>query len=208
MIASDAAIRGVMRAARRRAASAPDSPVSRADRDGRAQPDARCRRARGEDGAALIEFAFLVPVLLMIVFGAFSGASAYNNKQDIVYATREGARYGATIPQSQCSPTSNCGGKTWAQLVQSVVVARASGEVTTSDVCVALVSGSTGVVVGGTNQAAFTTKSDGTSSCYNDGNADTGARVQVSISHAGSINAVFLTISVTEASQATEHFEQ
>jgi Flp pilus assembly protein TadG len=149
-----------------------------------------------------------VPVLLMIVFGAFSGASAYNNKQDIVYAAREGARYGATIPQSQCSPTSNCGGKTWAQLVQSVVVARGSGEITTSDVCVSLVSGSTGIVVGGTSQASFTTKSDGTSSCYNDGNADTGARVQVSISHAGSINAVFLTISVTEASQATEHFEQ
>lgn len=168
----------------------------------------RCGRASGERGASLVEFVLILPLLLLIIFGAFSGAVAFSNKQDVVYAAREGARYGVTIPQSQCSPTTNCGGKTWAQLVQSTVVARAQGEVTLSEVCVSLVSGG---VSGGSPAppvgASFTTKSDGTA-CFNDGNGDTGARVQVSVSHAGSINGVFFTVPVTEASTATMHFEQ
>ena len=117
-----------------------------------------------------MEFALVVPLLLMIVFGAFSGAVAFNNKQDIVYAAREGARYGATVPQSQCTPTANCGGKTWAQLVQAVVVQRSDGEINASEVCAALVSGSPGTVA----SAPFTTKADGTS-CYNDGERRCGA---------------------------------
>ena len=170
---------------------------------GRRRPDAAIRRARGERGASLVEFALVVPLLLMIVFGAFSGAVAFNNKQDIVYAAREGARYGATVPQSQCTPTANCGGKTWAQLVQAVVVERSDGEIKASEVCAALVSGSPGTVA----SAPFTTKADGTS-CYNDANGGAGARVQVSVSHAGSLNAVFLVIPLTTSSQATAHFEQ
>jgi Flp pilus assembly protein TadG len=151
----------------------------------------------------MVEFALVVPLLLMIVFGAFSGAVAFNNKQDIVYAAREGARYGATIPQSQCTPTANCGGRNWAQSVQAVVVQRSGGEITASEVCVALVFGSPGTVA----SAPFTTKADGTT-CYNDGNGDVGPRVQVSISHAGTLNAVLMTIPLTESSQATAHFEQ
>jgi Flp pilus assembly protein TadG len=163
------------------------------------------RRASRENerGAALVEFALVLPVFAMLVFGGFSGAMAYDGKQSVVYAAREGARYGATMPQSQCTPTSNCNGKTWAQLVQAVVVARAGGTVSSSEVCVALVSGSPATVA----SAPFSTKSDG-SVCYTDGSGDTSARVQVSISHDASINALFLSIPVTETSQATARFEQ
>ncbi len=169
----------------------------------RRDPGTATGRARGERGASMVEFALVVPLLLMIVFGAFSGAVAFSNKQDIVYAAREGARYGATVPQSQCTLVANCGGKTWAQLVQAVVVQRSGGEINATEVCVALVSGSPGTVA----SSPFTTKVDGTS-CYSDGNGDSGPRVQVSISHGGSLNAVFLTIPLTESSQATAHFEQ
>jgi Flp pilus assembly protein TadG len=151
----------------------------------------------------MVEFALVLPLLFIVIFGALSGAVAFNNKQDIVYAAREGARYGSVIPQSQCSPTTNCGGKTWAQLVQANVVARAGGEITTAEVCVALVNGNLGNPVG----TAFTTKTDGTN-CYNDGNNDTGARVQVSISHPASIDAAFLHIPVPVISTtATAHFQ-
>jgi Flp pilus assembly protein TadG len=166
----------------------------------------QARRRAGRDrerGSALVEFALVLPVFAMLIFGAFSGAMAYNAKQSIVYAAREGARYGATIPQSQCTPTSNCGGKTWAQLVQAVVVSRSNGAVSTGDVCVALVTGSPVTVA----SAPFTTKSDGTA-CYSDSSGDTTARVQVSISHGTSINAVLVSIPVTESSQATARYEQ
>jgi hypothetical protein len=88
-------------------------------------------------------------------------------------------------------------------MVQSVVVQRSDGEITAAEVCVALVSGSPASVA----SAPFTTKTDGTP-CYTDSNGDAGARVQVSISHAGSLNAVFMTIALTESSRASAHFEQ
>ncbi len=145
----------------------------------------------------------------MLVMGLLTGGIVYNHKLDLVSAAREGARYGAAIPQSQCIPTSNCGSKTWAQLVQSVVAQRSDGDLTASQVCVALVSGSTGNVVGGTSQATFTTQTDGTSRCYNDGNGDTGTRVQVQVTRTNdSINVALFTIPVTLQSTATSKFEQ
>ncbi len=164
---------------------------------------------RSESGAALVEFTLIVPVFLMIVFGVFSGGLAYSHKLDVVSGVREGARYGAALPQAQCTPTSNCGGKTWAQLVQSVVVQRSGSILSSSQVCVALVSGAGGTVVGGANQSSFTTQPDGTSPCYNDGTDDIGTRIQVSGQRTGDhITAVLFSIPITESSSATARFEQ
>ena len=103
----------------------------------------------------------------------------------------------------QCTPTTKCSGKTWAQLVQTVVVQRSDGDVQTADVCVALVSGATGAPI----DATFTTKTDGTN-CYDDGNTDTAARVQVRIRRSGdSINAAFIKIPVTLTTNADAKFE-
>jgi Flp pilus assembly protein TadG len=167
------------------------------------------RAPREERGAALVEFVLIVPLLLTLVMGLLSGGIVYNHKLDLVSAAREGARYGAAIPQDQCTPNSKCQNQTWAQLVQSVVVQRSDGDVNTSQVCVALVSGPTGTVVGGTSQPSFTTKTDGTSRCYNDGNGDKGIRVQVRVTRTGdSINVALFSIPVTLTSSATAKFEQ
>ncbi|HEY3673694.1 MAG TPA: TadE/TadG family type IV pilus assembly protein [Acidimicrobiia bacterium] len=151
----------------------------------------------------LVELALVIPFFLMLLLGLVSTGIVYNHKLDLVHAAREGARYGATVPVLQCTPNTKCSGKTWAQLVQSVVVQRSDGDVGASQVCVALVSGSTGAPV----DATFTTKSDG-SNCYDDGNADTGARVQVRIQRSGdSINAAFIKIPVTLTTNANAKFE-
>jgi Flp pilus assembly protein TadG len=164
---------------------------------------------RGESGAALVEFALLLPVFAMLVFGLFSAGQAYNNKLAVVNAVREGARYGAALPQSQCTPTSACNGETWAQSVQAVVVERSGNTLSASQVCVALVAGSPATVVGGSSQSSFTTSADGSSACVNDGSTDTGTRVQVSAKRTGDqITAVLINIPVTEASSATARFEQ
>jgi Flp pilus assembly protein TadG len=157
-----------------------------------------------ERGAALVEFVVLVPLFVILIMGMVTAGIVYNHKLDLVHAAREGARYGVTIPQNTCSLTPNpCGTKTWAQLVQSVVVQRSDGDVTTGQVCVALVSGSTGAPIG----SAFTTNGDG-SHCYDDGNADTGIRVQVQIVRSGdAINAAFFRVPVTLTSHATAKFE-
>lgn len=163
----------------------------------------RTGRVEGnERGAALVEFALLLPVLAMLIFGALSAGIAYNHKMDLTHAAREGARYGATVPQAQCTPTSNCGGLTWAQLVQSVVAERSFGAVTTSQVCVALVSGTSSPL-----GPSYTTNGDG-SACYDDGNGDTGNRVQVYVRKTDDkINAVLFKANLTLTSKATAKYE-
>jgi Flp pilus assembly protein TadG len=152
-----------------------------------------------------VEFALVLPLLLMIVLGGISGGSVLSRKETLTHAAREGARYGAIVAKTQCQPTSQCGGSTWAQLVQSAVVARSQGLVSSGQVCVALVTGS-GTVVDGNPD--FTTRSDGTS-CYDDGGADGFPRVQVAITRTGDkVNTVFFQIPVTLSAQATARFEQ
>ncbi len=54
----------------------------------------RCRFLRQSDGAALVEFAILCSVFLLIVLGILEFGLLWYTKQVITNATREGARYG------------------------------------------------------------------------------------------------------------------
>ena len=54
-------------------------------------------RARREDGAALIETAFTLPILLLVSVGIFEFGRAYQTWQVITNASREGARV-AVLP--------------------------------------------------------------------------------------------------------------
>ena len=145
-----------------------------------------------------------MPLFLILLMGMVSAGTVYNHKLDLVNAAREGARYGATVPQAQCTPSTLCGNKTWAQLVQSLVVQRSDGYVTAGQVCVALVRNNPGTPV----DATFSTKSDGTS-CYDDGSADPGYRVQVRIVRTNdAIDAALFKVPVTLTSSATAKLEQ
>jgi Flp pilus assembly protein TadG len=177
----------------------------RPDRNARHGRPARRRTRRDEHGGALVEFALVLPLLLTIVLGAISGGSLLSRKQTLTHAAREGARYGAVVASTECQPTSRCGGLTWAQLVQSVVLQRSGSIGSTSQICVALVTG-TGTVVDA--DPGFTTRSDGLP-CYSDSGADGSTRVQVTITRSGDkINAVFYQIPVTISVETTAKFEQ
>ncbi len=159
-----------------------------------------------ERGAALVEFALVLPVIVIITFGMISSGIAYNHKLDMTHAAREGARYGATLPLTQCSGTPNpCGGSTtWAQLVRTVVVERAGGAATAADVCVALVNGSSAMAT--TPTSSYST---GGSVCFPESAGDSGTRVQIKITKGDDeIDAVFFRIPVTLTSQATAKFEE
>ncbi|MGH2377795.1 MAG: TadE/TadG family type IV pilus assembly protein [Candidatus Limnocylindria bacterium] len=51
------------------------------------------RRSRGEEGQALVEFALVLPVLLMLILGLFDVARAVWQENTLAYAAREGTRY-------------------------------------------------------------------------------------------------------------------
>ena len=57
-----------------------------------ARPAARCRR---DDGAAIVEFAFVAVLLLTLVFGIINFGLVLSFKQDVTRAAAEGARAGA-----------------------------------------------------------------------------------------------------------------
>lgn len=60
---------------------------------------------RGTDAAALIEFAVALPLLVVLVVGIFDFGGAFNLKQELNNAVREGARFGAAQPSNDISPT-------------------------------------------------------------------------------------------------------
>lgn len=55
-------------------------------------------RLRGENAAAIIEFAVALPLLVVLVVGIFDFGGAFNLKQELNNATREGATFGASQP--------------------------------------------------------------------------------------------------------------
>jgi Flp pilus assembly protein TadG len=167
------------------------------------------QRLRGDRGAALVEFAFVLPILVMLIFGMFSGGLLYNQKQQLTYATREGARYAATIPENQVFTN----GQSWQNNVRDLIVERSVGDLTNAQVCVSLVRGSANdgtrplaVVNSHSTAGANTPCIPGQN--YPTSASDQGLRVQVTASRPGSIDlVVFGQITVTLDAAATAKSE-
>ena len=49
---------------------------------------------KGQRGAAAVEFAIILPILILLIFGAIEFGLLLYNQQVITNASREGARYG------------------------------------------------------------------------------------------------------------------
>ena len=63
-------------------------------------------RARNDDAAELLEFALALPLILVMLIGLLDFAHAYNIKQKLANAAREGARVGQSLGYSDTSNTS------------------------------------------------------------------------------------------------------
>jgi len=70
----------------------------------RSAPNTR-RGRRGERGASLIEFAIVLPILCLFLFGIIDGGSVYSNYISVRQGVREGARLGVVMGSS---PVSTC----------------------------------------------------------------------------------------------------
>jgi Flp pilus assembly protein TadG len=60
----------------------------------------RVRRTRGERGASLVEFALVLPLLMLFVFGIIEFGGTYNNLISLRNGVREGARLAVVNDQS------------------------------------------------------------------------------------------------------------
>jgi len=63
---------------------------------------------RGEDASQLMEFAIALPLLVVLVVGIFDFGTAFNLKQELNNAAREGARFASSEPTNDlcfsCTP--------------------------------------------------------------------------------------------------------
>lgn len=58
------------------------------------------RFCRDESGANAVEFALLLPILIVLLFGILYGGLAYNRSLALTQSAREGARFAATLPEA------------------------------------------------------------------------------------------------------------
>ncbi len=86
-------------------------------------------RARGDGGAALVEFALIAPLIFALLLGMVTGGISLSRKNSMTNGVREGARLGATLTEDA----------TWADSTRTRVVNLAAGDLTSAQVCVRLV---------------------------------------------------------------------
>ena len=164
------------------------------------------RPRRVERGASLVEFALLLPIFAMLLFGMITAGLALNEKQQMTHATREGARYAATVGAEQ---TFDSG--TWASNARDLIVQRSVGTLGSADVCVSLVEGSGASLTVVDNDSNFST--DGTNPCisgqtYPVTTNDPGRRVQVTATKDATIDLIlFGSHDVTMNADATAKSE-
>jgi len=104
----------------------------------------RQRRRHSERGAVFLEFALVLPLLMSLVLGIYTGGQAYTNKIGLVEAVREGARYGASLEMGEDVNALT----TWTALVRNRVVDASGGDVLAADVCVGWVLPTGGAACG------------------------------------------------------------
>ncbi len=61
-------------------------------RDGRARPGVGRRRGVGDEGAVIVEFALVVPLLILFLFGIIEFGSVFSQILDVRHGAREGSR--------------------------------------------------------------------------------------------------------------------
>ena len=91
---------------------------------------------KSEQGQTLVEFALILPILLLLVIGIYDFGSAFNQKNNLTFLANTAARYAEV---DSCVP---CGGQTIASYVQQTAVGFSSPPT----VMFCLPSGSTGAV--------------------------------------------------------------
>lgn len=64
------------------------------------------KRKQAEKGNVALEFALVLPVLLLFIGGIIDFGRAYWLKQTLTWASREGARYGSILPKEDWDPNS------------------------------------------------------------------------------------------------------
>lgn len=153
------------------------------------------RTGGSERGAALVEFALVLPLVVSLILGLVSGGAAYNRKLSMSGAVREGSRFGATLD----------GSANWATYVRNRTAELSTGDLTTNNVCVALVNAATGAVVPGYSVSGSSCSS--VAAPPTPATATTGCVVKIWAARGDQLQALFFTTNLTLTSKSVARYE-
>lgn len=161
---------------------------------------ARLTRRGADSGAAMVELALVLSLLVMLLVGTVSAAIAFGRNNSIENAAREASRYAATLP----GPVDT----DWLKDVRDVARAAAMGDLDTSvdgqHICVAHYNGSAWTRLTDTGGSEATSSTN----CFTDGLPATQSRVQIVARRDTSLEAVFFSIDVTLEGEASARYER
>ena len=170
--------------------------------------DRGSNRRGDQRGAALVELALALPLIVMLIVGMVSAGIAYNHQLSLTHAAREGGRYAATLP------TTNFGNiNLWLDDVAGHVVVDATGTLDAGTaglyICVAHVdpapAGTTQRRVNNGGAVSY----DG-NPCFADfagGSPADLRRVQVEVRRDADFNALVYSTTITLDAEAVNRFE-
>jgi Flp pilus assembly protein TadG len=169
------------------------------------------RRLHDNDGASAVEFGLVLPILVLLLFGAITFGVAFNSKMQLNHAAREASRFAATLPDNP----------DWYEQVVERIVGTAAGQANVTNptvrVCISVESGGTVMRLEAAGNASHSDAGDmvdggttfgpssATAHCENDGLS--GNRVQVHVSRDARLDAVFFRRIITLESRAVAYYE-
>lgn len=159
-------------------------------------------RSLDDFGAALVELAFVLALLAMLLVGVTTSAIAFGRNNSIENAAREASRYAATLP----GPVDT----TWLRDVRDVARSAALGELDPSVpgqyICVAEYDGSSWTRLTDTNGVEG--PQPDTQSCFTDSLPADQPRVQIVTSRDTTIDAAVFSMDVTLIGEAAARYER
>lgn len=158
----------------------------------------RSRRVRDHRGAAAVEFALIVPIVILLLIGTVTTAMVYSNHLAVTNAVREGARYGAAADITSSG---------WATSVRDrvkQVYFNANGtQPTNNEICVKLVTAA------GATLASYSGSSCGTAPSVPSSMTAGSCAVMVWMQQPQTIQlAVFPSLHPTIGGKAVAYFQQ
>ncbi|MDX1469767.1 MAG: TadE family protein [Acidimicrobiia bacterium] len=159
-------------------------------------------------GAAMIELAMVLPLILMLVVGMVSAAIAYNHELALSHSAREGGRFGATLPIDNYASTD-----AWLDVVAQAVGDDATGTLGPGApgryICVAFVHPAGNLASDTTRRRVETTGAPvySDAECFSDGRPDSERRVQVQVRRDTEFSVAFFSTTLTLESDGVSRFE-
>ena len=165
------------------------------------------RLIRRESGAALVEMALVLPLLVMLLMGIVSAGIAYNHQLSLTHAAREAGRHAATLPVTNFGSMD-----AWLDAVAQRALDDGVGTLDPSVpgffVCVAFVHPNGTTSLDSTrSRTGGTTGTYGSSACFTDGRPNDERRVQVRVGRDVDFNAVVFETTINLDSEAVSRFE-